>query len=218
MGSYEQFKQDIREAVKLFPDLKITSSDGKEMLKGIYKIVDDEGHEWNAFSIEIHHSEGYPYRFPLLYEIGGKIPKIADWHVNEVGSCCITVPLIEITACKNGLPVSKFIEKHAKPYLFNQAHRIEKGVYAKGEFSHGVYGIWEHYEDLFNEKDKNKILEHLNKISKIDFGKSTPCFCARKAKFRKCHQQVFKVFKPLSKSFINDQIKILSNSLKIATH
>jgi len=215
MSSYELFKQDIRVVIKSYPDLIITSTNGKEILKGIFKVVDEEGNEWNSFSIEIHHRDGYPRCFPLLYEVGGKIPKIPDWHINEIGSCCITVPLIEITACKKGLSVSNFIERHAKPYLFNQAHRLYKGIYADEEFSHGVFGIWEHYEDLFHEKNKSSIIGHLNKILKIEFGKKTQCFCGKRAKFRKCHQDVFNVFKTLPDSFVKSEIERLSNSLEI---
>lgn len=215
MTSYEQFKRDIREAIKLYTDWKINLIEGKEILAGIFNVVDDEGVKWNSFSIEIHHSEGYPYCFPLLFETGHKIPKILDWHINEIGSCCITVPITEAIACRKGLSVIGFIEKHAKSYLFNQAYRLKKGVYAKEEYLHGIYGLWEYYEELFQEKEKSKIIGYLSSLSKSEFGKKTLCFCGRKAKFRKCHTTVFNIFKHLSKSFLQNQIKLLSNSLKI---
>jgi hypothetical protein len=215
MNSYEIFQRDLKEVIKLYPDLLIASVNGKDVLKGTYKIIDDDGYEWNSFSIEIHHRDCYPYCFPHLIEVGGKIPKIPDWHINEVGSCCITVPIIEITSCKNGLSVLNFIERHAKPHLFNQAYRLYNGVYAHEEFSHGIWGIWEYYEEIFQEKNKHLIIKYLETISKIEFGKKTPCFCGKKAKFRKCHQGVFKVFKILSNSFIKSEVEKLSGSLEI---
>lgn len=210
MNSYEIFKQDLKQVIASYPDLKIVSTNGKQILKGTFRVIDDDGKEWNSFSIEIHHRDGYPYCFPLLFETGGKLPKIPDWHINEIGSCCITVPLIEVTACKNGLSILNFIELYAKPYLFNQAHRLREGIYVNKEFSHGIFGIWEYYEEIFQEKNRHKIIEYLNKISKIEFGKKTPCFCGKKARFRKCHQEVFRIFKPVSASFIRSEIERLS--------
>ena len=206
MDNYTLFRQQIAETAKLYPELKVSVLDGIELLSGTFRVIDDEGKEWNNFEIQIRFSKAFPYRFPQLVEIGGKIPKVADWHIYTTGACCITIPLLEVISCRNGITVLQFIQDHVKPYLFNQAHRIEKGYYAHQEFAHGAYGILEYYQELFNEKDMRKIIGYLNILKSTEFGKKTPCFCGRKAKFRKCHTEVFKIFRTIPGQFIDDEI------------
>lgn len=209
MDNYTLFRQQIAEAAKVYPELKVSVWEGIELLSGTFRVIDEEGKEWNNFEIQIKFSEAFPYRFPQLVEIGGKIPKIADWHIYPNGTCCITIPLLELVSCRNGITVLQFILNHVKPYLFNQAHRIEKGYYAHQEFAHGVYGILEYYQELFNEKDVGKIIRYLKALKANEFGKKTLCFCGRKAKFRKCHPDIYKIFKPIPVKFIDSEIESL---------
>jgi len=211
MDNYSLFRQQIAEATKAYPELKVSVRNGFELLSGAFRIIDDEGKEWNSFQIEIRFNTNFPYCFPELVEVGGKIPKIADWHINNGGACCITIPILEISYCKNGISVLQFIQNHVKPYLFNQAHRIRKGYYAHREFAHGVYGILEYYQEIFKEREVEKIIEHLKSLRYIEFGKKTPCFCGRKAKFRNCHAEVFRLFKSSELGYINSEISILSS-------
>jgi hypothetical protein len=215
MDNYTIFRQQIAEAAKVYPELKVSVRDGIELLSGIFRVIDDEGKEWNNFEIQIRFSEAFPYRFPQLVEIGGKIPKIADWHIYPNGACCITIPLLELVNCRNGITVLQFIQDHVKPHLFNQAHRIEKGYYAHQEFAHGAYGVFEYYQELFNEKDVEKIIGYLKALKSTEFGKKTTCFCGRKAKFRKCHPEVFKTFKLIPGNFIDDEISRLELLKKV---
>jgi hypothetical protein len=210
MDNYTLFRQQIAEAAKVYPELKVSVRDGIELLSGTFRVIDSEGKEWNSFQIEIKFNKAFPYRFPELKEVGGKIPPIADWHINENGGCCITIPLLEVTSCKNGITILQFIQDHVKPYLFNQAYRLEKGYYAHQEFAHGVYGIFEYYQELFNEKDVEKVIGYLKILKSTEFGKKTACFCGRKAKFRKCHPEVFKTFKVIPGNFIDSEIVRLS--------
>jgi len=210
MVNYPLFKKQIAEATKAYPELKVSVRDGFEFLSGTFRIIDEEGNEWNSFQIEVRFNESFPYRFPDLVEVGGKIPKIADWHINETGTCCITIPILEVYSCKNGITILQFIQYQVKPYLFNQSFRIKKGYYANQEFAHGVYGILEYYKELFGESDIKKIIARLKVLKSTIFGKKTPCFCGRKAKFRNCHSEVFRMFKPLSSGFIDSQISKLA--------
>jgi hypothetical protein len=209
MNNYSLFRRQIIEATKIYPELKVTVLEGLELLEGIFRVIDDDGNEWNSFYIQIKFDIAFPYRFPELKEVGGKIPRIADWHINQIGDCCITIPLLEAVNCRNGITVLQFIDNHVKPYLFNQAYRIEKGYYAHQEFAHGVFGILEYYQELFDEKDTEKLMRYLNAIKSADLSKNTTCFCGKMAKFRKCHPAVYRIFKPLSEKFIEAEIEMI---------
>jgi hypothetical protein len=68
---------------------------------------------------------------------------------------------------------------------------------------------------LFNEKDVKKVIGYLKTLKSTEFGKKTACYCGRKAKFRKCHSEVFKIFKHIPGRFIDDEINRLELLIKI---
>lgn len=114
MDSYTLFSQQIADAVKAYPELIPSVRDGFKFLRGTFRIIDDDGKEWNKFQIEIRFKECFPHCFPELVEVGDKIPKIPDWHINENGGCCITIPLLEVASSKNGITVLQFIQNHVR--------------------------------------------------------------------------------------------------------
>lgn len=193
--SYQQFCNQVPEALHRFEKLnQRTGQDGKVFIRGEIDIVDKSSHYWESYDVEIHHVDGFPFKFPNVYEVGGKIPRIADWHVNEDSyTCCLTVPPLEMIKCNKGIRLVSFIEHEVLPYFFNQTHRREEGYYAKGEYSHGYVGILEFFEsELRTEGD---VRATINILFKIAFGRKPDrthnCFCGKKVKFRKCHRVAY---------------------------
>ena len=45
----------------------------------------------SEFDIEIILSNRFPRHEPKVFEVGGRIPRCADRHVNPDGNCCVTV-------------------------------------------------------------------------------------------------------------------------------
>src|SRR6202008_2239035 len=109
---------------------------GISILKGVLDIPNDHNEIVDSFLIEIHFVKCFPYCFPVLYEIGGRIPDEADWHKFQDGSCCITVAPDEKLKCKNGINVSQFIRQHAIPYFANYLYKKITTKYKNGEYSH----------------------------------------------------------------------------------
>ena len=193
-GSYSSFCHQIDSVIKEFPHLKITELDGVRLLKGILDIVNDNDEIVGRFSIEIKYCVDFPYRFPLLYEVGGDIPNLADWHKYTDEMCCITVEPDEILKCKDGISVITFIENYAIPYFANQIYRKQNGVYKNGEYSHGIIGLLEFYSVLFQTPDKSKWREYVNLVSSgkaIKAGRNDRCFCGSGLKYKNCHDKIF---------------------------
>jgi hypothetical protein len=192
---YKQFIRETDQACKEFPKLiKVTREDGKLILRGELDIIDKDGKFWESYTVEVHHSDDFPFRFPILYEVGGKLPRIGDWHIYEdSGACCITVPPDEILICKKGISLSHFIHNEALPYLFNQTHRRVEGYYKNGEYQHGVAGITQFYDDVLTSNgDIRQVIQMMMFIAKGQRpGRTHICFCGAKEKFRRCHRQAF---------------------------
>jgi hypothetical protein len=80
--------QQLQKVVLKYPNLLIIDHEGCKFLKGILDIPSDDGSIVRSYSIEIKHTKSYPYRFPVVYEVGGDIPNEADFHKYGDGRCC----------------------------------------------------------------------------------------------------------------------------------
>lgn len=201
--SYQIFARQLLAAVEAYPTLSIVDEGGKKFLRGTFDVVDDEGKFWESFDIEIRCQEGFPNCFPKLIEVGGKIPKIADWHTYTDGSCCITVPPNERLICRNEITVLDFIQTQVRPHLANQAHRRKEGYYVNGEYGHGIEGHWQFYEKELGTTDKAKILKILLVIAKGERpGKKDACFCGSGRRYPRCHKNDYIRLSKLGKKYL----------------
>lgn len=208
--SYEIYESQIKDVLNDYPNLKIKTQDGKKYLKGILDILDDYGDEIGQFLIEIHYKEGFPYRYPRLYEVGDDIPLEDDWHKNRDNICCITVEADERLKCFRGITIIQFINKYVRSYLANQIYRKRFGEYKNGEYAHYSEGICQFYNELFKSENldvwKSSIETAFNNR---ELKRYEPCYCGSGKKYKKCHQETVKELRMLGKEFvINDILKI----------
>ena len=212
MSGCELFLQQIDDALVHFPGLKREVTEAKTFLKGEIHIIDREGKHWESYLIEIHPLELFPKRFPVVYETGGKIEPISDWHINADGSCCIKVLPEEILSCLQGITLTSFLQQEVLPYFFNQTHRKVEGYYVNGEYSHGLVGIYESYAKLLRvDADVKKVILHIILIIKgIKPGRTHICFCGSGKKFRRCHREIFDTVSSIGKDILKEHARIIA--------
>ena len=188
-----QFETDISTIPELYSGLCIIQENGEKFLQGSLDIIDNTGKLWATYQIEIKASQGYPNKFPKLYETGNAFRKIADWHVNEDESCCIDVPASELIICRDGLNLNDYIQQYAIPYFANQKYRELNGYYLYGEYSHGIFGRIEFYQSKLNAKNVSEFMQMLDLIIKgFNPNRQVMCPFCHKTKFRKCHRNAFR--------------------------
>lgn len=203
------FQRELKGVIEKYPNLTIHTKNRLGYLKGILDIHDKNGQILGQYSIEIFESEGYPYRFPKLYEVGGEIPSLPDWHKYDNGLCCLCVVQEEILSCYKGINLVFFIEKIAIPYFANQIFRKSEGRYLN-EYSHGLKGYMEFYSDLFKSSDINQWeLFSDYCFNKPSMGRNESCYCGSGEKFKKCHLLVEDVLRVLGKEIVMSDIKRL---------
>ncbi|MBI9062696.1 MAG: SEC-C domain-containing protein [Marinilabiliaceae bacterium] len=205
------FKEQAEQIKSKYPNLFLIERKGFYILKGILNITSHEHEDLGCFSIEIIESKGFPYRFPILFEVGGDIPIHADWHKYPNNSCCITVLPDEILKCKNGISLHAFIEEHAKAYLANHLHRVKHGKYLNGEYSHGTRGFYQFYSQLLRDGDKSKWREWIELAfsSGKAISRNEPCICGSNKKYKHCHDKVFADVRKIGKKQIDNDFKRL---------
>lgn len=197
MGSIEAnslFESEIAAVLEKYPKLLSTTSTGITILKGEIDLVDEFGKYRDTYSIEVHPVSKFPYRFPYVFETGGRLPRNVDWHVFETdGHCCIKVEPEEILICKPGITLLSFIEQQVMPYFFNQTFRRLNGYFIN-ERSHGLIGVIEYYQEIFYEKNIPKLIRLMEFVlNNEEPNRVSMCFCGAKNKYRKCHRDTFRV-------------------------
>lgn len=203
------FVNQLDEVIAKYPRLNKHISDNEIMLKGFIDIIDESGKLWDTYEILIRPSPDFPNKFPILFEIGEKIPKNGDWHIYTDGSCCLTVPPNEVIACKNGISVLTFVEDWVLPYLANQTYRALTGNFVN-EYSHGTLGLVEYYQNLLNTKDKNQIIRLLTFI--LDNKKphrTNKCFCGSNQKFRHCHKKAYETIHLIGEELVKSNLRAM---------
>ncbi len=193
IDSYKLFESQILDACRIYKHLRIRVNDGKQYLVGSIDVYNVDKIFVSSFLVEIHWNEGFPYRFPTLYEVGGDIPVNADWHKYTDNSCCLTVEPDEIEKCARGITVLKFIEQIVLPYLANQLYRKTEGHFFD-EYPHGSLGLIRYYTELMGTSDSKKWIEYLEYAfgkKKLSIGRNETCICGNGKKFKKCHNKVF---------------------------
>lgn len=222
MGS---LKKDIEKVITHFPDLKYIEDTNKTSeLTGYIDIFDEDGEIYfDTFKIKIKIPKNYPYGFPTLYEIGDKIPKIADRHIfKDDNSSCVCV-LQEISKeSSKGITVFEYITKYVVPYLANQLYFEKSKKWANGDYKHGFEGILQYYEELLKSEDIDFIQNELNQFLHFKKNRNDICFCSSERKYKKCHLSIFTklnnlTYKRVEKDFENLKIfiKIKDDKLKI---
>jgi hypothetical protein len=213
VSDIKTFSNQLRSVVERYKNLTIHYKDNTPYLKGILDIPDDSGSIVGSYFIEVHYKEGFPYKFPELYEVGEDIPNDANWHKYTNSACCITVEADEVLKCKHGITVLQFISQFVIPYFANQIYRKHNGHYKNGEYSHSYMGVFEFYSALFGTNDLNKWLDYFNCAfngRKLSIGRNDNCFCGSSIKFKNCHLKVFENLKYIGKEQVLKDFKKLS--------
>lgn len=187
------FRAEAIQISDAFPSLSFLEQDGKPIVVGELELRVAEGVNHGSYFIEIHGVEEYPYRFPFVFETGGRIPRNIDWHIFERdGHCCLKNQPEEVLACQAGINLVGFIEKEVTPYFFNQLFR-EKHGYFLHERSHGLLGELEFFIELFRTTDLLKLYESMLFVSRRrEPSRTEDCFCGSSEKYRRCHRDAYR--------------------------
>ena len=204
-----------RESIQIYyPDLQfIEPTDEVCNVTGELVLNDENGVHIDSYFIKIVPSKNYPESFPLVFEIGNRIPKNIDWHVYSEGHCCIKTIPEEILICRSGITLVEFIDTQVKPYFFNQKFRELHG-YFLNERSHGTAGQVEFFKEIFKSNNLVLILKGLLLLyENMIPNRTANCFCNSGLKFRKCHRNSIHFLKNLSNSELKHFIHIIRNNI-----
>jgi hypothetical protein len=198
-------ENQIETALNEHPFLRYDSS--KRMFSGTLII---DSHDNDSYSVEIY-IDCFPTTFPLVREIGERIPPKADRHKYKDDYCCLTTSAKEqILLKKRIFTLSEFISMVAIPYFQNNTFYEINKRYLFGEYSHGIKGLIEAYKEILGlncSKSVEKVL--------IDYAignwlsKNQPCYCGSGKLLNNCHLINYNDLCLLSMNFIKQDLNLI---------
>ncbi len=208
---------DKKAVLRKYPSLIYDS--GKDMFKGQLVLPDGD-----VYEIEISSLRQFPNSFPIVKEVGGRIPPKMDRHIyTDSCSCCFCPPAKEEILLKTRVKtLIDFIDLIVVPFFQNNSFYEINLSYAEGEYSH-YFGILEGYCDLLNVSDYRVILRVLVHLSEgfLTLQPSSKCYCGSGKSLKKCstHRKRYKKIRLLSRERVRADffqiIEALNNAERV---
>ena len=216
MGYHGTFYSREFEALEReYPALKPVFENEHWQLVGTLDVIDEFGKKWDQYQVKIIYPHEFPKKVPVMFETGGRIPRETDYHVNGDGSCCLSVPALEMIILSKGINTINFIQELAIPYLANQTYKRKKGHFAGEEFAHGAGGIYQFYSDTFQTQNPVIILTLLGGLILNQLtGRNNPCPCNSGKKYKKCHLQAVQYLSPVSREMLISDYQLLNKAIE----
>lgn len=173
----------------------------------------------DIYKLEIIVLVKFPQALPTVKEMGGKIPRNGEFHVNPDGSLCLGSPLRLLKKIHKFPSLSGFADKCLVPYLYAVSHKLRNGGdFVFGELAHGDQGIVDDYSHMFGLKEHSQITQAIQLLGvkkRIANKKPCPCGCGRRLGACSFHKKLNEFRKMASVSWfkahaLNDWNRILS--------
>lgn len=166
-----------------------------------------------TFHLKIVVPANYPKDIPKVYELGKRIPRIADNHIYDSDNFCMGSPLRLKMMLSKQSSLSDFSEKILAPFLYSFCYKEKYGKYPYGELAHNTPGLVDDYINLFKVRGKEEVLRALEALScKRRIANKILCPCSCNQRLNKCDYRHFlNQFRDLEgQKWFREQLKILS--------
>lgn len=187
---------EIRKALSTrYRTLHLYIDGGEAEIRGSIPVVHAD-RELDRYQVRIVFPSDYPKSVPIVFEIGGRIPHLPDYHVipagnretSKVGSCCLFVDEDRWAAWPAGSAFENFLEDPVRNFFLSQTHFRETGRWPEGwePRGHGEQGIFEAYRDHLGAVDDATVLRYMWTISHREIKGHWPCPCGSGNKIKQC--------------------------------
>ena len=187
-GFYDEL---IRLIPSKYPSLHVVVENGTVYVRGTFPLYEpDTGQEIDRYWIEIQFPNNYPKEIPVVCEVGGQIPKIADRHFLPNGNACLFLPEERWKYFPEGATVIDFLEGPVYQFFLGQTYFDLTGKWIFGERGHGIKGVLEFYSEILKLSDPKIILKFVDYLGRKKVKKYWSCFCFSGKKLGACHWDI----------------------------
>jgi len=186
--------QEVRAAIAFDqPKLRATADDQGIVVRGTYLVLENgaianPAGPISEFDVEIFLSDRYPYRKPKVFEVGGRIARHPDRHINPEGDCCVTVWEHWLVNASDP-SFAAFLNGPLNEFFLGQYWYERTGKWPFGERAHGAKGLEEAYAETLGIPNKTKLLIYYLRLLSLDWPKGHwLCPCGSGERLRYCHR------------------------------
>jgi hypothetical protein len=175
-----------REVEDKYPDLKFSLRDGAPLITGYFPLFEGE-RVYDRYLIEIELPKESPRGLPTVREMGGRIQRVPDCHINPDGTACVVLPDAFWHENPDGMSLMEFLNGPLRGYFASQS-LVESGVpnpWPAGEWKHGASGIIDFYSQLLETQDPQKLRAYFKILTSKKIRGHWPCPCG-KQRLRSC--------------------------------
>lgn len=169
------------------PELVVSLLQGFIVLEGKLTISGPKG-PFDVYEIRMGVPADFPFSAPIVFETGGRVPRIADRHVFEDGeNCCLGVwEEWLITSADHSF--SGFMQGVLQDYFISQSWYEANSEWPFGQRSHGKLGILEAYCSVLEvDLSAQLALSYLRLLSHKQIKGHQFCPCGSGHRLRACH-------------------------------
>jgi hypothetical protein len=201
--TFEKFKSDL---ALQHPTLHVYLEDGRVLIKGTL-FLRDKNVEIDHYQIEIDIPNSFPIDLPAVREVGGRIPKSADRHINtENNEACVILPEERSKYFPTNNSITDFIKGPVENFFLSQTYYEKTKKWLSGQWSHGADGIKEYYGEILESTDDNVIEICIEYLTRKELKGHWSCYCGSGKPIRSCHIETLKTLR----SQISPRIAIVS--------
>ncbi|MFC1638835.1 hypothetical protein ACFL26_01020 [Patescibacteria group bacterium] len=177
----------IQEVLEQYGSLQVDDVDGAgHRLKGIFH-VERNGIILDSFDITIDFSSLAQGFLPKVTEIGGRIPRSANRHINRDGTACICYPPDYFARNPGWFSAVQYLAGPVRDYFVGQA-LVERGdPWPFGEWDHGEEGIEQWAKPFMQSLRPEQREWFLCLIGLKKLKGHHLCYCGSGLRIRKCH-------------------------------
>ena len=184
------FLASVKAAIEeLQPNLVVQQSEPQIVISGSFLLTGSEG-PFDHFQVRMVVDYEYPTSEPTLIETSGRIPRLADRHINvEGGDCCVTV-WEEWLATAKDTSFWGYLKGPAHEFFLSQWWFERTGKWRFGERAHGGKGLVAAYADALGVPAQPKLLFAYLRVLMKPWPKGHYlCPCGSGSEIRNCHSQ-----------------------------
>ena len=178
----------IESVLEKYPSLEYDKE--KDIIFGMIEVDENDKYE-----IQVLELNRFPNKFPMVREIGERIPRKADRHIYEnTFSCCFTTPSREQILLKTRIKsLLNFMDLIVAPYFQNNSYYEINKEYSQGEYSH-AFGIIESYVDILEiDNLETTLFLLLREVQpKFRLKPIDMCYCGNGKKLKNCHRKSYR--------------------------
>jgi hypothetical protein len=155
---------EIENFLRAYPRMDLLPIRGDQLqVEGMFDFSAESkkhGRVTDRFELQIVVPAQFPKEIPIVYEVGGRIPRQGRYHINPHDySLCLGSRLRLLTALAPVPTLMGFAINCLVPYLYAVSLKlVHGGEFAFGELPHGYHGELVDYVDLLRLRTTNQVM------------------------------------------------------------